>query len=155
MFCGECEYATRVEEELVNHVKMHQLFSVLKDEMREGNLATDIAIKQSIQIDSTEPFVRKADVYNFEGHEGADDSDEEEEDDTEAIIRAATGGKGLPPATSNFSDTPMNCGDCDFETHYENELFEHLKMHLRKDANLPAETEEEVNINIVFCSSNF
>ena len=41
MFCGECEYATRVEEELVNHVKMHQLFSVLKDEMREGNLATD------------------------------------------------------------------------------------------------------------------
>ena len=79
------------------------------------------------------------------GHEGADDSDEEEEDDTEAIIRAATGGKGLPSATSNYSDTPMNCGDCDFETHYENELFEHLKMHLRKDANLPAETEEEVN----------
>ena len=80
----------------------------------------------------------------IEGHEGADDSDEEEEDDTEAIIRAATGGKGLPPATSNYSDIAMNCGDCDFETHYENELFEHLKMHLRKDANLPAETEEEV-----------
>ena len=38
MFCGECEYATRVEEELVNHVKMHQLFSVLKDEMREGGI---------------------------------------------------------------------------------------------------------------------
>ena len=26
MFCGECEYATKVEEELVNHVKMHQVF---------------------------------------------------------------------------------------------------------------------------------
>ena len=26
MFCGDCEYATRVEEELVNHVKHHQLF---------------------------------------------------------------------------------------------------------------------------------
>ena len=30
----------------------------------------------------------------------------------------------------NYDPNPMNCGDCPFETHYENELFEHLKMHL-------------------------
>ena len=108
MFCGECEYATRVEEELVNHVKMHQMFSILKDDMiREDN----------------------------------DDAESEDDEiDEEAIIRAATGGTGL----GNYDPNPMSCGDCDFETHYENELFEHLKMHLRKEANLPDDTEEEV-----------
>jgi len=106
MFCGECDYATRVEEELVNHVKMHQLFSILKDDM-----------------------------------EDKEDDEEDEEIDEEAIIRAATGGTGL----GNYDPNPMSCGDCDFETHYENELFEHLKMHLRKEANIPDDTETEVN----------
>ena len=107
MFCGECDYATRVEEELVNHVKMHQLFSILKDDMEDKD---------------------------------EDDEDEEDEIDEEAIIRAATGGTGL----GNYDPNPMSCGDCDFETHYENELFEHLKMHLRKEANIPDDTETEV-----------
>ena len=40
----------------------------------------------------------------------------------------------------------MNCGDCPFETHYENELFEHLKMHLRKDANIIVDTQEESKV---------
>ena len=40
----------------------------------------------------------------------------------------------------------MNCGDCPFETHYENELFEHLKMHLRKDANITVDTQEESKV---------
>ena len=30
----------------------------------------------------------------------------------------------------NYYPKPMNCGDCYFETHYENELFEHVKMHI-------------------------
>ena len=30
----------------------------------------------------------------------------------------------------NYYPNPMNCGDCYFETHYENELFDHLKMHM-------------------------
>jgi len=107
MFCGECDYATRVEEELVNHVKMHQLFSILKDDMEDKD----------------------------------EDDEEDEEIDEEAIIRAATGGTGL----GNYDPNPMSCGDCDFETHYENELFEHLKMHLRKEANIPDDTETEVN----------
>ena len=84
-------------------------------------------------------------THYIAGQERAEDSDEDEDDDeTEAIIRAATGGKGLPPVANKYEATPMNCGDCNFKTHYENELFEHLKMHLRKDANLPDETEEEV-----------
>jgi len=32
MFCGDCEYATRVEDELINHVKVHQIFNVLKED---------------------------------------------------------------------------------------------------------------------------
>ena len=27
----------------------------------------------------------------------------------------------------------MRCGDCDFETHYESELFLHLKVHIGKE----------------------
>ena len=27
----------------------------------------------------------------------------------------------------------MSCGDCDFETHYESELFLHLKVHIGKE----------------------
>jgi hypothetical protein len=27
----------------------------------------------------------------------------------------------------------MSCGDCDFETHYESELFLHLKIHMGKE----------------------
>ena len=50
-----------------------------------------------------------------------------------------SGGKG------QYDPTPMSCGDCDFETHYENELFDHLKMHLRKEANLPDDDETEVS----------
>ena len=114
MFCGECEYATRVEEELVNHVKMHQLFSILKDDMEDKE----------------------------------EESDEEDEIDEEAIIRAATGGKGLPGTMGNYDPNPMSCGDCDFETHYENELFDHLKMHLRKDANIHDDTDSEVRIKL-------
>ena len=52
----------------------------------------------------------------------------------------------------NYDPNPMNCGDCDFETHYENELFEHLKMHLRKEANIPDDTESEVILTI-YCVS--
>ena len=104
MFCGECEYATRVEEELVNHVKMHQVFRLLKDDMNERE---------------------------------DEDEDEEEEEVEEVMVKSTTG-------LGNYDPNPMNCGDCDFETHYENELFEHLKMHLRKDANIPEDTENEV-----------
>ena len=46
----------------------------------------------------------------------------------------------------NYDPNPMNCGDCPFETHYENELFEHLKMHLRKDANIAVDSKEESKI---------
>ena len=46
----------------------------------------------------------------------------------------------------NYDPNPMNCGDCPFETHYENELFEHLKAHLRKDANITVDTVEESKI---------
>lgn len=104
MFCGECEYATRVEEELVNHVKMHQVFRLLKDDMAERE---------------------------------EDDEDEDEEEEEVAAVKSTTG-------LGNYDPNPMNCGDCEFETHYENELFEHLKMHLRKDANIPEDTENEV-----------
>ena len=30
----------------------------------------------------------------------------------------------------NYYPNPINCGDCSFETHYEKELFEHVKMHI-------------------------
>ena len=106
MFCGECEYATKVEEELVNHVKMHQVFRLLKDDMNERE---------------------------------EDDEDEEEDEEEEVIVKSTTG-------LGNYDPNPMNCGDCEFETHYENELFEHLKMHLRKDANIPEDTENEVRL---------
>jgi len=123
MFCGECEYATRVEEELVNHVKMHQLFAILKDDM-QGN--------------------------------SDEEQEDDEEDEMEAIIRAATGGKGIPGSggKGQYDPNPMSCGDCDFETHYENELFDHLKMHLRKEANLPDddETEEKAKREIIDAS---
>ena len=56
------------------------------------------------------------------------------------------GGTGL----GNYDPNPMSCGDCDFETHYENELFEHLKMHLRKEANIPDDTETEVMKPLTF-----
>ena len=82
--------------------------------------------------------------------EDNDDAESDEEIDEEAIIRAATGGKGIPgTGLGNYDPNPMSCGDCDFETHYENELFDHLKMHLRKEANLPDDTEEEVLLLII------
>ena len=62
---------------------------------------------------------------------------EEKEEVEEVMVKSTTG-------LGNYDPNPMNCGDCDFETHYENELFEHLKMHLRKDANIPEDTENEV-----------
>ena len=65
------------------------------------------------------------------------EEEEDEEEEEELLIKSATG-------LGNYDPTPMNCGDCEFETHYENELFEHLKMHLRKDANIPDDTENEV-----------
>ena len=43
----------------------------------------------------------------------------------------------------NYDPVPMNCGDCAFTTHYENELFEHLKAHLRKDANITVDNKEQ------------
>ena len=103
-----------MEEELVNHVKMHQLFAILKDDM-QGN--------------------------------SDEEQEDDEEDEMEAIIRAATGGKGIPGSggKGQYDPNPMSCGDCDFETHYENELFDHLKMHLRKEANLPDDDETEVS----------
>ena len=91
---------------------MHQLLSILKDNMEDKE----------------------------------DDDEEDDEIDEEAIIRAATGGTGL----GNYDPNPMSCGDCDFETHYENELFEHLKMHLRKEANIPDDTETEVMKPLTF-----
>jgi hypothetical protein len=44
-------------------------------------------------------------------------------------------------AEDDFSPIPMSCGDCDFETHYESELFLHLKVHIGK--------EDEVLFNVV------
>jgi len=99
MFCGDCEYATRVEEELVNHVKHHQLFRYILGDDKDDD----------VPIDDDEPPVSQT---------------------------------GL----GNYDPNPMNCGDCPFETHYENELFEHLKMHLRKDANISVDTVEESKI---------
>merc|ERR1719402_1664298 len=101
MFCGDCEYATRVEEELVNHVKHHQLFSILADDKDD-----DVPI-------------------------------DDDEDDETPVSKTGLG---------NYDPNPMNCGDCPFETHYENELFEHLKMHLRKDANITVDTQEESKV---------
>jgi len=101
MFCGDCEYATRVEEELVNHVKHHQLFSILGDD-KDDDVPLD-----------------------------------DDEDDESPVTKTGLG---------NYDPNPMNCGDCPFETHYENELFEHLKMHLRKDANITVDTQEESKI---------
>ena len=75
-----------------------------------------------------------------------DDDEEDNEIDEKAIIRAATWGTG----PGNYDPNPMSCGDCDFETHYENELFEHLKMHLRKEANIPDDTETEVMKPLTF-----
>lgn len=102
MFCGDCEYATRVEEELVNHVKHHQLFKILGDD--------------------------KDDTYTV--------ADEEEE--TKVLNPKAT-----KSGMGNYDPVPMNCGDCAFTTHYENELFEHLKAHLRKDANITVDNKEQ------------
>lgn len=96
MFCGDCEYATRVEEELVNHVKHHQLFKIL----------------------------------GVDKEEETDNMVDEEEEMKAVIAKATKSGLG------NYDPVPMNCGDCAFTTHYENELFEHLKAHLRKDANI-------------------
>jgi len=103
MFCGDCEYATRVEEELVNHVKHHQLFKILG-------------------VDKEEEDTNMVD----------------EEEEVKAVIAKATK-SGL----GNYDPVPMNCGDCAFTTHYENELFEHLKAHLRKDANIQVANKEE------------
>jgi len=99
MFCGDCEYATRVEEELVTHVKHHQLFKILGDEDEE-----------EIMI---EPKPKKA--------------------------KSMTG-------LGNYSSVAMNCGDCSFQTHYEDELFEHLKEHIRQDANIHEDTAEEIQM---------
>jgi hypothetical protein len=38
----------------------------------------------------------------------------------------------------DYSPTPMSCGDCDFETHYESELFAHLKVHIGKQDEVAA-----------------
>jgi hypothetical protein len=40
----------------------------------------------------------------------------------------------------------MSCGDCDFETHYESELFLHLKIHMGK--------EDEVCLFVFFQDRN-
>jgi len=101
MFCGDCEYATRVEEELVNHVKHHQLFKILGDD--------------------------NEDTYKMEDYK-------EEDVKSEKTTKSGMG---------NYDPIPMNCGDCAFTTHYENELFEHLKAHLRKDANISIDTKEQ------------
>ena len=121
MFCGECEYATKVEEELVNHVKMHQVFrSELFGKSAPGVIMSILRLLKD----------------DMEEREEEEDEDEEEE---EIPIKSSTG-------LGNYDPNPMNCGDCEFETHYENELFEHLKMHLRKDANIPEDTENEVRL---------
>lgn len=104
MFCGDCEYATRVEEELVNHVKHHQLFKILGDDEDE------------VVFNSKAPKKEKG---------------------------ASKTGLG------NYSAAPMDCGDCSFQTHYEDELFEHLKAHLRKDANVKEDTTDEIEVKKV------
>ena len=88
----------------------------------------------------------KHEIININMEVKEDDDEEDYEIDEKAIIRAATGGTGL----GNYDPNPMSCGDCDFETHYENELFEHLKMHLRKEANIPDDTETEVMKPLTF-----
>jgi len=102
MFCGDCEYATRVEEELVNHVKHHQLFKILGDDKDD-----------QIHIEDDEP------------------------EKVQPEKKATKSGLG------NYDPLPMNCGDCAFTTHYESELFEHLKAHLRKDANITIDSKEQ------------
>jgi hypothetical protein len=77
MFCGDCEYATRVEDELINHVKVHQIFNILKEDF----IKAEIPEKQ-----------------------GDDD----------------------------YSETPIECGDCSFTTHHENMMFTHVKEHMGK-----------------------
>ncbi|XP_023342625.1 zinc finger protein 639 [Eurytemora carolleeae] len=88
MFCGDCEYATRVEDELINHVKIHQIFNILKED-----------------------FI-KAEIPEI-------------------------------PGDSDFSETPIECGDCSFTTHHENEMFTHVKEHMGKHDKYGPVNEEE------------
>jgi hypothetical protein len=39
----------------------------------------------------------------------------------------------LDGGEDDYSPNMMSCGDCDFETHYESELFLHLKIHMGKE----------------------
>jgi len=103
MFCGDCDYATRVEEELVNHVKHHQLFKILGDDEDNDEIMCD---------------TKKDNKNNAKSKSGL----------------------------GNYSSFPMDCGDCSFSTHYEDQLFEHLKAHLRKDCNVSEENEAEIEV---------
>ena len=48
MFCGECEYATRVEEELVNHVKFKRIvMKVLVERDTLSLKALNLALKET------------------------------------------------------------------------------------------------------------
>ena len=51
MFCGDCEYATRVEEELVNHVKHHQLFKILGVDKEEETDNMEFLICTGLKVD--------------------------------------------------------------------------------------------------------
>jgi len=88
MFCGDCEYATRVEDELINHVKIHQMFSILKEDF--------VQAEQPEKIEDVE-----------------------------------------------YSQTLIECGDCSFTTHYENQMFAHVRMHMGKTDKFGPVTETE------------
>jgi len=88
MFCGDCEYATMIEDELINHVKVHQIFNILRED-----------------------FIQ-------------DEPKETKEED-------------------GYSVAPIECGDCPFTTHYESQMFSHVKVHMGKEDKYGPVTEEE------------
>jgi len=90
MFCGDCEYATMSEDELINHVKIHQIFNILKEDF-----APEIARNQS-----------KKD-------------------------------------NASYSESLLECGDCSYTTHYENQMYDHVKVHMAKTDQFGPVNEQE------------
>jgi len=90
MFCGDCEYATMSEDELINHVKIHQIFNILKEDFGP-ELARNQAKKDN----------------------------------------------------AAYSESLLECGDCSYTTHYENQMFDHVKVHMAKTDQFGPVNEQE------------
>jgi len=90
MFCGDCEYATMSEDELINHVKIHQIFNILREDFGPEQ-ARNQAKKDNL----------------------------------------------------DYSDTLLECGDCSYTTHYENQMFQHVKVHMAKTDQFGPVNEQE------------